>query len=393
MGWDIDLLLKKLNSITYRITGLMFLLVGLTVLLLIYLANVQMTDLFQEYLQSQSNGASRAMMDMQSHAVMMGPSEEMFLSSVHQSLKWVGAAILAGGLAISYALARSITVPLRELGEAVKEIEKGNLGQKVAVNSEDEIGRLAKIFNRMSEALATNNRLRQRFIADIAHELKTPLAVIQGHLEGMLEGVIETNKDQLSSLYDETIHLNSLIKDLRVLSLAETGQLTIEKTATDLNQLITKILYMLQPLAEEKQIALQSELQTVPEVAVDMGRITQVLYNVLTNALRYAPTRGIIKVMTGVVNEAERSWIKITIEDNGPGISAEDLPHVFDHFYRADESRNRKSGGSGIGLAIVRQLVEIHGGKVEVDSALGKGSRFFVYFPIDSKHKVAMALV
>lgn len=120
---------------------------------------------------------------------MMGPSEEMFLSSIHQSLKWVGSAILAGGLVLSYALARSITIPLRKLGEAVKAIEKGNLGQQVDVKSEDEIGHLARIFNRMSEALATNNRLRQRFIADIAHELKTPLAVIQGHLEGMLEGV------------------------------------------------------------------------------------------------------------------------------------------------------------------------------------------------------------
>lgn len=381
------MLLQKLNSITYRITGLMFLLVGLTVFLLIYLANVQMMDLFQEYLQSQSNGTSHAMMGMQSQAVMMGPSEEMFLSSVHQSLKWVGAAILAGGLAISYALARSITVPLRELGEAVKEIEKGNLGQKIVVKSADEIGRLAAIFNRMSEALATNNRLRQRFIADIAHELKTPLAVIQGHLEGMLEGVIETNKDQLSSLYDETSHLNTLIKDLRVLSLAETGQLTIEKTATDINQLIMKILYMLQPLADEKQIELQSELQNVAEVAVDVGRITQVLYNVLTNALHYTSVQGIITIMTCVVTESEKSWLKITIADNGSGISAADLPHVFDHFYRADESRNRSSGGSGIGLAIVRQLVEIHGGRVEVASVLGQGSRFFVYLPIDSKQE------
>ena len=385
MGWDIDLLLQKLNSITYRITGLMFLLVGLTVFLLIYLANVQMNDLFQEYLQSQSNGPSHAMMGMQSQAVMMGPSEEMFLSSVHHSLKWVGAAILAGGLAISYALARSITVPLRELGEAVKEIEKGNLGQKIVVKSADEIGRLAAIFNRMSEVLATNNRLRQRFIADIAHELKTPLAVFQGQLEGMLEGVIETNKDQLSSLYDETSQLNSLIKDLRVLSLAETGQLTIEKTATDINQLITKILYMLQPLAEEKQIELQSELQNVAEVAVDVGRITQVLYNVLTNALRYTPVQGMITIMTSVITESEKTWFKITIADNGSGISAADLPHVFDHFYRADESRNRSSGGSGIGLAIVRQLVEIHGGRVEVASVLGQGSQFFIYLPIDSE--------
>ena len=383
MGWDINLLLKKLNSITYRITGLMFLLVGLTVFLLIYLAHVQMADLFQTYLQSQGSGVNRSMMSMQSHMSMMGPQEEMFLSSVHQSLKWVGAAILAGGLAISYALARSITIPLRELGEAAKEIEKGNLGQQVAVKSEDEVGRLAQIFNRMSEGLATNNRLRQRFIADIAHELRTPLAVIQGQLEGMLEGIIETDKDQLSSLYDETIHLNNLIKDLRVLSLAETGQLAIEKTVTDMNQLITKILYMLQPLADEKQIVLQSELSEIPSVFVDMGRITQVLYNILTNSLRYTPAWGTITILTDQISTSEASWVKITVIDSGVGISAADLPHVFDYFYRADESRDKNSGGSGIGLAIVRQLVEIHGGRVEVTSELGQGSKFFIYLPIE----------
>lgn len=153
----------------------------------------------------------------------------------------------------------------------------------------------------------------------------------------------------------------------------------------DINQLITKILYMLQPLADEKQIELQSELQSIPEIAVDMVRITQVLHNILTNTLRYTPVQGIIKIMTSIVTETERSWVKITIADNGSGISTEDLPHVFDHFYRADKSRNRKSGGSGIGLAIVRQLVEIHGGRVEVESVLGKGSCFLVSLPIDGQ--------
>jgi two-component system, OmpR family, sensor histidine kinase BaeS len=380
MGWDIALLQQKFNSITYRITGLMFLLVGFTVVLLIYLANVQMAHIFQEYLIGQSQGLNGHMMGMVSRG-MMGAHEEWFLSSVHESLKWVGFGIMIGGLGISYAFARSITIPLRELGQAVKEIEQGHLGKKVTVKSKDEIGQLAATFNHMSEALSVNNRLRQRFLADAAHELKTPLAIIQGHLEGMLEDVIAVDKEQLSSLYDETVHLNGLIKDLRDLSLAETGQLTLEKCPSDINQLINKILYMIQPLADEKQIVLQAVLEGQLKISVDVGRITQVLYNLLTNALRYTPVSGQIKIATSSIQLPDQGGVKITIEDSGQGISSDDLPHIFDHFYRADSSRDRRSGGSGIGLAIVRQLVEIHGGKVEVDSILGQGSRFTVYLP------------
>jgi two-component system, OmpR family, sensor histidine kinase BaeS len=232
----------------------------------------------------------------------------------------------------------------------------------------------------MSEALSVNNRLRQRFLADAAHELKTPLSIIQGHLEGMLEDVIAADKEQLSSLYDETVHLNGLIKDLRDLSLAETGQLTLEKCPSDMNQLISKILYMIQPLADEKQIVLQAAMEGQLVVSVDVGRMTQVLYNLLTNALRYTPVHGQIKITTSSISLPDQG-VKITIEDSGSGISPDDLPHIFDHFYRADSSRDRRSGGSGIGLAIVRQLVEIHGGRVEADSILGKGSRFTVYLP------------
>jgi len=392
MGWDISLLVKKMNSITYRINGLMFLLVGLTVVLLVYLAEAQMTGLFHEYLTANSAHGMRGITAGVDGGA-MGMPEQVFLASVHRSLIWVGVAIIIGGFAASYALARSITVPLRKLASAAEQVEKGNFEQKVIIHSQDEVGHLAAAFNRMSGALLQNNRLRQRLLADVAHELKTPLAVIQGNLEGMLEGVVDINKEQLSSLYDETIHLNRLIKDLRDLSLAEAGQLVLEKQAIDMNQLIIKIVHMLEPLAEEKAIKLEYSLQTVPPIVVDVGRINQVLYNLLTNALRHAPGNGQVTVSTALIVEPGKKWLKVEVKDNGTGIAAEDLPYIFNHFYRADKSRHRKSGGSGIGLAIVKQLVENHGGKIEVHSVLDQGSIFSVYLPLTEAELARAAAV
>lgn len=366
-----------MNSITYRITGLTFLLLGLTVATLLFLANHQMAGLFQQYVHTH-NMMTTAPNDV------MGMAEREFLASVHQSLNWVGAIILVCGFFASYALAKSITVPIRQLSNAVGEIEKGNLGKRVEVDSDTELGQLAVMFNRMSETLETNNRLRRRYLADIAHELKTPLAVIQGHLEGMLEGVIEPGKEQISSLYDETVHINRLIKDLRDLSLAEAGQLDLQKQLTDINQVIAKIVHMLAPLVDEKSITLQLNLKDTPQISVDVGRINQVLYNLLTNALRHTPKQGLISIHTATVRDSGRHWLKIEVSDNGEGIPEEDIPYVFNHFYRADKSRDRKSGGSGIGLAIVAQLIEIHGGKVEVNSKRGSGSNFYIYLPVEN---------
>ncbi|MEG6585261.1 sensor histidine kinase [Dendrosporobacter sp. 1207_IL3150] len=372
--------MKLLNSITYRINGLMFLLVGLTVVTLVYLAESQMTGLFHEYLTAHEAHGMRAI--ALAEGTIIGMPEKMFLASVHRSLIWVGVAIIAAGFAASYALSRSITVPLRKLVMAVEEIQKGNFNQKVEVESKDEVGQLATAINRMNEALNENNRLRKRLLADVAHELKTPLAVIQGNLEGMLEGVVEPSETQLSSLYDETVYLNRLIKDLRDLSLAEAGQLLLEKRPTDLNQLIIKAIHMLEPLAEEKNIRLETDLENVAEVYVDAGRINQVLYNLMTNALRHTPDCGRISVATRSVFENSMSWLLVEVSDTGTGIAAEDLPYIFNHFYRSDKARDRKSGGSGIGLAIVKQLIESHGGKVLVKSHEGRGSVFSLYIPI-----------
>lgn len=380
--------MNKINSITYRITGLTFLVIALTVFVLIYLANTQMTELFQEYLVVQhmemSPGGIMGQEGQPTMKIVMGPLEHTFLASVHQSLIWVGLGILVAGLGASYALARSITVPLRNLERAAEQIERGNFGQTVSVETEDEVGRLAVIFNRMSETLSISTKLRRQLLANIAHELRTPLAIIQGNLEAMVDGVIQPSKEHLNSLHEEAVRLNRLIKDLRDLSLAEVKQLTLEKVPTDINQLVDRTVMMLRPLADEKEILIGCTLaKKLPEIVVDADRISQVLYNILVNAIRYSPSRERVQVTTNIMENKEQQFLKISIEDNGPGISPEDLPYIFDHFYRGDKSRDRKSGGSGIGLAIVKQLVENHGGQVQVESLVGRGSVFHVLLPVE----------
>ncbi|EGO64826.1 sensor histidine kinase [Acetonema longum] len=381
--------MDRFNSITCRITGLMFLAVALTVFLLIYLANEQMIELFQEYLVVQQMethmGDASGHLSGGGHSMTgMGPLEESFLASVHQSLIWVGLAILATGLAASYTLARSITVPLRNLSRAARKLEQGDYDQKVVVETKDEIGELADIFNRMAETLATNTNLRRQLLANIAHELKTPLTVIQGHLEGMVDGVIAANKEQLLSLHEEAVRLNRLLKDLRDLSLAEVRQLALEKRPTDINQLVGRAVAMLKPLADAKDIQISCSLAAaLPEISIDRDRMSQVIYNILVNAVRYSPPKGRVEVTTVLREEDLCRRLTVSVADNGPGIETEDIPYIFDHFYRSDKSRDRKSGGSGLGLAIVKQLVEIHGGQVTVSSQKEKGTIFRVVLPVE----------
>jgi two-component system sensor histidine kinase BaeS len=375
-------------SITYRITGLMFLVITLAVFLLIYLANQQMSSLFQDYL---ANLYTHFGGHASGHTV-TGGAEEEFLRSVHDSLIWVGGAIVLVGLAASYALARSITVPLRKLNAGVRAIERGNFSHKVEVDSNDEVEQLAAAFNRMAEALETNNRLRKQLLADIAHELKTPLAVIQGNLEGMLDGVVDVDKEQLESLFEETVRLNRLINDLRDLSLAEAGQLSLERVPADINKTVSRAVSMVKRLADEKELAVECALGSLPLLDVDAGRLSQVWYNLLTNAVRYSDPGGRITVTTTAETLDGRDWARISVCDTGQGIAGEDLPYIFDQFYRADKSRNRKSGGTGIGLAIVKQLVEIHGGVVRVESRLGEGSCFHVLLPAGEKTKQEIAV-
>lgn len=311
---------------------------------------------------------------------MMGTPEQGFLDAVNASL-WT-ATLLAVGAAVllSLFLSRQITAPMRRLTQAAKQIATGNLAQRVHETSKDEIGELASAFNAMAEALHRNEQARQQLLAGIAHELRSPLAVIQGNLEAMVDGVVEVTPERLASLHQESLLLARLITDLRDLSLAEAGQLELRRTPTDPQPLLEEVVANFASQAQAKGLQLHLELpQNLPQIMADPDRARQVLRNLLANALRYTPAGGSI---TLTARHNGGGQVTFTVADTGSGIAPEDLPHIFNHFYRADPSRQRASGGSGVGLAVVKQLVEAHGGRVWAQSEPGKGSVFSFTLPV-----------
>ena len=296
-----------------------------------------------------------------------------FLTSINQSI--ITSAAVAGLIALLLGgiLFFQITAPLRNLKKAAHAITQGDLNQRVAIRSHDELGELGETFNSMADTLKKNEIQRQNLVADIAHELRTPLAAIQATLEGMLDGVLPTDAEQVTALHHETMLLNRLVGDLRLLSLADSGELTLEGAQADLNELICQVVERSKNQAGQKNITLQVDIPgALPEIQADTLRITQVLNNLIGNALRYVPESGTIIVSARKISEPEDA-IEVSVTDTGKGIPKEDLPNVFDRFYRADKSRTRASGGSGLGLAIVKQLVEAHGGKVEANSPIFSG--------------------
>jgi signal transduction histidine kinase len=309
-----------------------------------------------------------------------GPPSD-FLSSVNRSVWW--AALLAGlaAVVLSLALSRRILRPVEALTVAARRMETGDLSTRVEVGSQDEIGQLAHAFNAMAEGLEQQERLRRTLASDISHELRTPLANIRGYLEALQEGVVAPSPGVLGSLHEEAMLLNRLVDDLQDLSLAEAGQLRLETRPVLLAPLVEAAITALTPRAAEKGIALRAALpDDLPPALADPERIGQVLRNLLANALTHTPAGG--TVTTTARAAEDRSFLEVTVADSGSGIPAEHLPHVFDRFYRADPSRTRATGGAGLGLAIVRQLVVAHGGEVGAESEPGSGARFRFTLPV-----------
>jgi len=312
-----------------------------------------------------------------------------FLKNVNRSILL---AVLAAGvvaLALGALLFFQLTAPIRQLTAAAHAIAAGDLSQRVVVRSGDELGELAGAFNAMAANLAASEGQRRQMVADVAHELRTPLSVMQANLEAMQDGILPTDAEQLASLHEETLLLGRLVADLRLLSLAETGQLKLELAENDLGELVSRAAERLRPAAEAKGVDLTIEFTPdSPRVRVDVDRFTQMIGNLVDNALRYTPQAGRIELTVGWSGEAGQGRRPIVgVTDTGSGIAPEDLPHVFDRFYRGDKSRARASGGSGLGLAIVRQLAEAHQGRVWAESPVfrapdgsGFGTRIVVTF-------------
>jgi len=310
----------------------------------------------------------------------MGEAERAFLNSIRNSL-WLAALVaILTGVGLGYFFSRLISGPMRQLTLAARKVATGDFSQRVSIKTDDEIGEVSVAFNTMAEQLAAKEKSRRQLLADIAHELRNPLSIIQGNLEAWLDGVITPAPDQVASVYDETVLLSRLITDLRDLSLAEAGQLKLYQNATELSEFIFAEIGSVQNRCQEKQISISAELPSgLPLVLIDKDRIRQVLHNLVDNALRYTPAGGNIKIGA---DYDKPGWVTVSVSDTGAGIARKDLPHVFDHFYKADRSRQRGHGGAGIGLAMVEQVVELHGGTVWVKSRKGKGTTFYFTLPV-----------
>ena len=306
------------------------------------------------------------------------PVEAAFLERVNRALLLAagGAAVMA--LALGVLLARTLTHPLREMTAAARSLARGELGQQVKVRSGDEVGDLARAFNQMSHDLAQAEARRRQLTADIAHDLRTPISIIQGHAEGLRDGVLPPTPEMFALIHDETLRLNRMVEDLRTLSRMEAGDLSLARRPVAVGAFLERMAAAQRPRAGEKGIGLQLEVERkLPEIEVDEDRMAQALNNLVDNALRHTPAGGTV-TLAGGRNEGG-VWLQV--RDSGPGIAAEDLPHVFERFYRADRARGRHEGGSGLGLAIARSIVEAHGGSIRAESPAGGGAVFTIELP------------
>ncbi len=306
------------------------------------------------------------------------PREVEFIERINLTLFYgalIGAII---ALLLGTFLSRTLTRPIRELTQATHAVSEGDLSQQVPIRSNDELGELAKAFNKMSNELSRSINTRKQMTADIAHELRTPLSLILGHAEAVHDGVLQPTRDNFEIIREEATRLEHLVDDLRILSLADAGELTINLQTIEPERLIQEVTALYQYQTQRMNITLDLEIASpLPPIEVDPGRITQVLTNILDNALRHTPEGGRIVLTARQVQDQ----IEISVQDSGPGITAEDVNRIFDRFYRTDPARQREDGGSGLGLAIARSIVQAHGGQIKAESEAGNGLKLIITLP------------
>jgi two-component system OmpR family sensor kinase len=318
----------------------------------------------------------------------LSSAARLFLDQFNQALIQAGLIAGALGLMSGIIMARRLAAPLNRLAYAAQRLAEGDLTQRAPVAGPSEVAGVAEAFNTMAASLEQAEQARRRLIADIAHELRTPLSVIQGNLRALLDDVFPLEKKEIATIYDETLLLSRLVADLRELTLAEAGQLHLYRTPVDVTAIIARSVTLFAAHADEKRVTLQMDCApNLPPVLADADRIAQVLNNLLSNALRHTPADGIVRIVASHAQQAgcatsDTDMICIRVIDTGPGIPADDLPHVFDRFWRADRGRARAQGGAGLGLAIARQLVLAHGGAIGVESEPGKGACFWFTLPV-----------
>ncbi|MDD4923633.1 MAG: ATP-binding protein [Dehalococcoidales bacterium] len=314
-------------------------------------------------------------------------TQQDFIDQVNRAI-WISAITgIAIALILGFLLTQYLIKPIKALTGGARHITGGDLTYRVKVSSGDEIGKLTETFNTMASRLEASEQTRKQLMADITHELKTPLTVIGGTVDGIMDGVFNPDLKHLETIKEQTVTLTRLIEDLRDISLAETGQLKLEKILSDISELVNQVVIQFEKSAAEKGVHLQfNDMPALSKLLIDPSRIKQAITNLLTNAIRHTPANGTISV--SIENRAKsehfgKRHVLIYVSDTGEGIPPEHLPHIFDRFYRAKTARSRNDGGTGLGLAIASQMVQAHGGSLWVESELGKGSTFFIALPVE----------
>ncbi|MDK0629138.1 sensor histidine kinase [Clostridium perfringens] len=304
-------------------------------------------------------------------------NELVFLDIVNKIILGIGVLLILASTIMGFIISRSITRPINKLMTKAKYISKGEYDKKIEINTDIlEINDLINSINNLSQSIKEQENIRKRLTGDISHELKTPLTNIQSHLEAMIDGIWEPTEERLLSVKEEAERLSSLVSDMQKLNKYDESSIKLKKDNVNISYIICFVIFQFSNLAKSKNIKIEYEKKNI-NLYCDKDKITQALVNILSNAIRYSNEGSTIFIE----EKLKDNKVIISIEDQGIGISEEDLKYVFERFYRADKSRTRATGGTGIGLTIVKSIVSSHGGEVKLESKLGEGSKFTIILP------------
>ncbi len=306
------------------------------------------------------------------------PIDVRFLQQQTQLIFIISGSVLVLALVFSFLLSRHLLSPIDRLTKGTKAIANRKFDSRILINTTDELGELAEDFNLMAQTLENYEELRKQWITDITHELGTPLSILRGEIEAVQDGIRKPDETSMSSLHSEVLHLSKIVNDLRELSLAKTGGLTFNKESLNLVEVINNTVAIHKTRFDRKQIEITTEARQCEDVQGDYIRLQQVLSNIMENVLRYSNSPGLLHIGNCLIKDK----MVIFIEDSGPGVPEEALPHLFDRLYRVEKSRNRAKGGTGLGLAICKHIVEAHQGKISARNTLGNGLRIEIELPI-----------
>lgn len=345
------------NSLLWKLLGIYILVIGMAILTVWLAIDYLAADYFMTL--------------MKKYEIDPTDVHQMFLEAVHRYLIWASLAALVVAFILSFFLTRRVLTPLFQMANTAKQIGAGNYTVRVPIPAEKTMGQFAQGFNHMAESLQKLERQRKTMMIDVAHELRTPLTNMRGYLEALSDKVIPPSQEMFELLQEETMRLVTLTEDLLQLARAEAARITLKRHQVNLHEQLGQSLDLFRSQFNAKDIQLKIPEETqdtrVRSIMADPDKLTQILHNLLQNALQYTPQGGSVGVRIDAESD-EPKLLKVSFHNTGEGIAEQDLPYIFERFYRAEKSRSREHGGEGIGLAIVKELVEAHGGQVGAES-------------------------